>query len=101
MSEEKKPDFTYAHSKLCKGEAGKTGDWRASRPQIDHEKCTPFRNQRPSCFICWLYCPEGVVKRAIPVEIDYDYCKGCGICAEECPTKAIGMVDESEEESAG
>jgi Pyruvate/2-oxoacid:ferredoxin oxidoreductase delta subunit len=22
-----------------------------------------------------------------------DYCKGCGICAEECPRKAIQMLD--------
>jgi pyruvate ferredoxin oxidoreductase delta subunit len=36
-----------------------------------------------------------VVSRTIPPEIDYRYCKGCGICAEECPTKAIAMVDES------
>jgi Pyruvate/2-oxoacid:ferredoxin oxidoreductase delta subunit len=28
------------------------------------------------------------------VEIDYDYCKGCGICANECPAKAIAMVEE-------
>jgi 2-oxoisovalerate ferredoxin oxidoreductase delta subunit len=28
--------------------------------------------------------------------IDYIYCKGCGVCAEECPTKAITMVMESE-----
>ena len=41
--------------------------------------------------------PEGVVKRSIPVEIDLDYCKGCGICAEECPGKAIEMVEEDEE----
>jgi pyruvate ferredoxin oxidoreductase delta subunit len=26
--------------------------------------------------------------------IDYDYCKGCGICAVECPRKAIEMVPE-------
>ncbi|MGZ6230655.1 MAG: 4Fe-4S binding protein, partial [Syntrophales bacterium] len=24
------------------------------------------------------------------------YCKGCGICAEECPGKAITMVNEGE-----
>ena len=93
-----KCDFTYAHSKLCKGEAGKTGGWRSSKPVIDPSRCTPMKNQRPSCFICWLYCPEGVVTRAIPVEIDLDYCKGCGICAEECPTKAIQMIDEEKSE---
>ena len=97
MATEQKDEFTYAHSKLCTGEAGKTGDWRAYRPVIDDSKCTPAKNKRPSCFICWLYCPEGVVKRSIPVEIDLDYCKGCGICAEECPTKAIQMVEEQKE----
>ena len=96
-SNKKKDDFTHAHSRLCKGEGGRTGDWRTFRPEIDHGKCTPSRNQRPSCFICWLYCPDAVVKRSIPVEIDLEYCKGCGICAEECPTKAIRMVEEERE----
>jgi Pyruvate/2-oxoacid:ferredoxin oxidoreductase delta subunit len=27
-------------------------------------------------------------------EIDLDYCKGCGICVEECPSGAIRMVPE-------
>jgi Pyruvate/2-oxoacid:ferredoxin oxidoreductase delta subunit len=26
--------------------------------------------------------------------IDYDYCKGCGICVAECPCGAIEMVPE-------
>jgi len=94
MSDKNTDDFTYVHSKLCVGEAGKTGEWRTFRPQINEAKCTPAKNKRFSCFICWLYCPEGVVKRTIPVEIDLEYCKGCGICAEECPTKAISMIEE-------
>lgn len=98
MADRNKDEFTYAHSKLCVGEAGRTGDWRAFRPEIDNSKCAPAKNKRASCFICWLYCPEGVVKRSIPVEIDLEYCKGCGICAEECPTKAISMVEEQQED---
>ena len=93
-SSPRKDDFVYARSKLCKGEGGKTGDWRSSRPEIDNSKCIPCKSGRPSCYVCWLYCPEGVVKRAVPVEIDFEYCKGCGICAEECPAGAIAMVDE-------
>ncbi|MDY6918090.1 MAG: 4Fe-4S binding protein [Chloroflexota bacterium] len=77
------------------GEAGRTGDWRTARPVIDSEKCIPVRRGRPSCFQCWLYCPEAVIKRTIPVAIDLEYCKGCGICAEVCPAGAITMVDES------
>jgi len=28
------------------------------------------------------------------VQINYDYCKGCGICSEICPVKAIEMEEE-------
>jgi pyruvate ferredoxin oxidoreductase delta subunit len=41
-----------------------------------------------------LYCPDGVISKSIPPAIDYQYCKGCGICAEQCPAKAIKMVEE-------
>ncbi|PKN32986.1 MAG: pyruvate ferredoxin oxidoreductase [Deltaproteobacteria bacterium HGW-Deltaproteobacteria-19] len=86
-------------SAMCKpsiGEAGRTGDWRTLRPVIDQTRCIPSVKKKSACFLCWLYCPEGVVKAAIPVEIDLDYCKGCGICAEECPAKAIQMVREDQ-----
>jgi pyruvate ferredoxin oxidoreductase delta subunit len=95
----KKDTFVSACATLARGEAGRTGDWRAERPVIDHSKCTPAKTGKASCFLCWLYCPDGTIKRGIPVEIDLTYCKGCGICAEECPTKAIHM--EGEEESLG
>lgn len=78
-----------ATSKPAKGEAGRTGDWRSQTPVIDQEKCI----QKESCLYCWLYCPDGVITREFPLEIDLEYCKGCGICAEECPRHAIEMVD--------
>ncbi|HMK37627.1 MAG TPA: 4Fe-4S binding protein [Desulfomonilaceae bacterium] len=78
-----------AASTPATGEAGRTGDWRSQTPCIDHEKCS----QKDSCLLCWLYCPDGVISRDFPLEIDLEFCKGCGICAEECPRKAIAMVD--------
>ncbi len=78
------------------GEAGRTGEWRDARPVIDSTKCIPESKGKPACFLCWLYCPEGVVSMTIPVRIDMDYCKGCGICAEECPPNAIQMVREED-----
>jgi len=27
-------------------------------------------------------------------DFDLDYCKGCGMCAAECPVKDIDMVPE-------
>jgi 2-oxoacid:acceptor oxidoreductase delta subunit (pyruvate/2-ketoisovalerate family) len=51
-----------------------------------------------SCDNCYGVCPDNaVIKLGEPGEpyaIDYDYCKGCGICAAECPCGAIEMVPE-------
>lgn len=76
------------------GEAGRTGHWRTARPVVDNSRCTHTKTGRHTCFICWLYCPEAVISKTTPIQIDLEYCKGCGICAEECPTKAIVMVEE-------
>ena len=71
----------------------KTGDWRTNRPIIDLEKCI-------HCFLCWVYCPDSsvLVSNEKVTGIDYDFCKGCGICAEECPKDAISMKLESDTE---
>jgi pyruvate ferredoxin oxidoreductase delta subunit len=71
-----------------------TGGWRAERPVWDSEKCI-------QCLICWIYCPDSAIKlneEGKVIGVDYDHCKGCGICAQECPpkAKAYTMVSESE-----
>jgi pyruvate ferredoxin oxidoreductase delta subunit len=74
------------------GSAGKTGHWRSIRPVILPSKCN-------KCDLCWLYCPEGTISKChgyVPV-VDLEYCKGCGICAAECPSQAIEMKKEEEE----
>lgn len=80
----------------CIGEAGRTGEWRSTRPEFDPSKCLAVKAGRPACFQCWAYCPEGVIKREAGPEVDLTYCKGCGICVEVCPSGAITMVPEPE-----
>lgn len=92
--EERKDDNISAMGTVSIGEAGKTGDWRSLRPVIDRKKCIPMVKNKPACYLCWLYCPEGVIRAGVEVTIDLDYCKGCGICAEECPPRAISMIRE-------
>jgi 2-oxoacid:acceptor oxidoreductase delta subunit (pyruvate/2-ketoisovalerate family) len=65
----------------------KTGGWRNFKPVIELRKCI-------RCDTCWIFCPESCIRKTDKYEIDLDYCKGCGICANECPTKAIEMVLE-------
>ena len=50
-----------------------------------------------SCDNCYGVCPDNAVIKLGPekqYEIDLDFCKGCGLCAAECPCGAIEMVPE-------
>lgn len=95
--------------------ACKTGDWRSSRPVWHYVGEATGCVQ---CGLCMVFCPEGciavrrisetdydlaqlarrpesLITKASPVPAaDLDYCKGCGICAHECPTRCIEMVEE-------
>ena len=46
------------------------------------------------CDTCLVYCPEGIIRRETEhgYEVDYSYCKGCGLCVEECPREAMRMT---------
>jgi 2-oxoacid:acceptor oxidoreductase delta subunit (pyruvate/2-ketoisovalerate family) len=49
------------------------------------------------CDNCYGVCPDNAVAKLGPGQrfaINYDYCKGCGLCAAECPCGAIDMVPE-------
>jgi pyruvate ferredoxin oxidoreductase gamma subunit len=68
--------------------ANRTGGWRVTRPTLDAAKCT-------NCLLCWFYCPDGsIARREKVVELEYDYCKGCGVCAAVCAPGAITMDRE-------
>lgn len=46
------------------------------------------------CHNCFIFCPDLAIS-ARPdkkgYEINYDYCKGCCICVEECPRGAVSL----------
>lgn len=69
-----------------------TGTFRSGeKPIFKEETCI-------HCLFCWVFCPDSAitVKGNKVKGIDYDYCKGCGICVIECPTKpkSLEMVVE-------
>jgi 2-oxoacid:acceptor oxidoreductase delta subunit (pyruvate/2-ketoisovalerate family) len=50
------------------------------------------------CDNCYGVCPDNAVIKLGPgnrFKFNYDFCKGCGICAQECPCGAITMLPEA------
>jgi NADPH-dependent glutamate synthase beta subunit-like oxidoreductase len=49
------------------------------------------------CDTCFGICPDNAIIKLGPgkrFEVNLDFCKGCAMCAEECPCGAIQMVPE-------
>jgi len=67
------------------------GDWRVIKPVWQVDLCIDCQN-------CWLYCPDTSIisRNKEMVGIDYDHCKGCGICVEVCPTNPKSLLMFSE-----
>jgi len=76
----------------------KNAGWRSVRPVLDEAACT-------RCLLCYMQCPDGTIYKVadedgrggIRLGVDYDFCKGCGVCAKACRCGAISMVPEHEE----
>ena len=68
-----------------------SGTWRSQRPIYEFKRCI-------KCGLCYIFCPEACIGQNDEgyFEADLYYCKGCGICAKECPTGVITMVEEEE-----
>ena len=51
------------------------------------------------CNNCYAYCPDNAIIQHEDgsLEFNYEYCKGCGLCAVECPCGAIKMVPDDQQ----
>jgi pyruvate ferredoxin oxidoreductase gamma subunit len=97
---------TFAAGHLVDRNAG----WRNERPVVDFARCT-------GCLQCYMQCPDGAIfklpagweppvvpgagdaleggkRKAARVAVDYDFCKGCGVCVRACAFDAIALYDE-------
>jgi pyruvate ferredoxin oxidoreductase gamma subunit len=107
---------TAAIGKPGTSDVTKTGDWRVFYPEFDMEQCTRCGKCLENCPDAAIFertlsgqeadearkkaeelekagkIKKAAVKKAyIRYELDPTYCKGCGICANECPIKGIKM----------
>ena len=65
--------------------------WRVVKPVYNRDVCIDCQN-------CWVWCPDtSIISRDKQMlGIDYDHCKGCGVCAEVCPTNPKSLIMFSE-----
>jgi pyruvate ferredoxin oxidoreductase delta subunit len=59
----------------------KSGDWSPRQMHWNPETCI-------DCLFCWSTCPDNciLVEDGKMQGVDVFYCKGCGLCANICPT---------------
>jgi NADPH-dependent glutamate synthase beta subunit-like oxidoreductase/Pyruvate/2-oxoacid:ferredoxin oxidoreductase delta subunit len=78
-------------------------NFREIYPSFDREDIIKEAERCFSCGLCfdcgncYMYCPDNAVKISPSTgkyEFDLDFCKGCGLCAKECPCHYILMTLE-------
>ena len=71
--------------------------WDRERALQEAERCLSCGTCN-LCLQCVSYCPDASIRpdgENIAVAVALDHCKGCGICAYECPRGVITMEDMS------
>ena len=79
------------------GFAEVVGDLDEDNASFEARRCMSCGNCF-ECDNCYGVCPDNAITKLGPgkrFEFKYDYCKGCSICATECPCGAIKMVPEN------
>ncbi|MFH0762944.1 MAG: 4Fe-4S dicluster-binding protein [Candidatus Omnitrophota bacterium] len=74
-----------------KSKGDNTGAWRVQfQPKFLQKNCI-------ACNMCLLACPEHCIsgKEKNTYQTNYNYCKGCGLCAKICPKADIEMIKEA------
>lgn len=76
------------------------GDIGRSAALAEAQRCLSCGNCL-ACDNCWTFCPDNAVIKTAELAtdgshylFDLNYCKGCGLCAHECPTGYIQMLPE-------
>lgn len=85
-----KRHFELGPGGQSRNETFKRGTTKSQRPVVRFDICT-------KCTLCWLECPDQCFDQTSDglYDIAYEYCTGCGKCAQVCPVKeCIVMVDE-------
>lgn len=72
-----------------------TGGWRVKRPVWNPDKCV-------NCLQCWVNCPDSCIltQEQKMSGVDYDHCKGCGVCVTSCKFDALHLADEKADSDA-
>ena len=83
-------EFKIGPRGLARNPNYKRGTSKTQRPVVRFDICT-------KCTLCWYECPDECFDPTADglYDVNYEYCTGCGRCAEVCPVnECIVMVDE-------
>ncbi len=84
---------------LAVDQVGDILDRLVSRPLVTTPGlCARQRHRRSTCTRCTDVCPTGAIHWSEGLQIDWEACTGCGICATVCPSAALEARAPTQEE---